>query len=363
MAPELLGLLPTSLRLGNEYTTAVDMWALGFMVHELLTGRTPFLETPVECLSSGYPTVGTESVTTDMRLMLQFCDGQTGLLLQSLQATDPDAIQFIRSLIVPDPRARATADQALRHPWISGPWSESEPQDDVFIVQAEPAWVTPKFYKGGYVIPAASYNAWAEQQSPSLEPRPASEPNLRDGPSFYPPPPGSMERRAGSPRIPSSKQRHVQWESRSLSSNPHDPRLRKAREELLERLESRRLPLLSPHHTPHIASEQPQSYGNWLPPPSTPAEWGPLETIPNFSGKIERWMAGAPRYQGPFSDIDTGAAAARQNGRAKSTHAVDGSKEVYTDRNDHGELLIFSDPTEGSDSRSRHSGGIDDWSN
>lgn len=122
MGPELLGVLPRDLRQGNEYTTAVDMWALGFIVHELLTGVTPFLETPVDTVSSGYPTYETGQTTTDMRLLMQFCDGHAVLPLEMLQAVDAPtpAVGFIRSLVVADPRSRATATQALLDPWITG---------------------------------------------------------------------------------------------------------------------------------------------------------------------------------------------------------------------------------------------------
>lgn len=172
MAPEQLGLLPAHLGLGNEYTTAVDMWALGFMVHELLIGRTPFLETPVETLSSGYPTAETGVVATDMRLMLQFCDGDVGLPLEPLQAIDASAIQFVKSLVVPDPRARSSAALALLNPWITGE-PLAEPQADTQHLQVDP----PMYYKGGYVVPAPPYNPWALEQSSSSQPRPISETN------------------------------------------------------------------------------------------------------------------------------------------------------------------------------------------
>lgn len=129
MAPEQLGLLPARLRLGNEYTTAVDMWALGFIVHQLLTGSRPFLEAPMEELSSGYLTDETGEMATDMRLLLQFCDGSVVLPLQLLQdiKAPESAIQLIRSLIVPDPRSRSSAAQALLDPWITGHHPSPDP--------------------------------------------------------------------------------------------------------------------------------------------------------------------------------------------------------------------------------------------
>lgn len=108
----------------------------GFIVHELLTGRTPFLETPVEMMSSGYPTVATAEWPIDMRLLLQFCDGDINLPLEPLQAIEapPNVLLFLYRLVVPDPRNRATAAQALLHPWITGqphvPSHESSPHMD-----------------------------------------------------------------------------------------------------------------------------------------------------------------------------------------------------------------------------------------
>lgn len=159
MAPEQLGLLPLRLRPRVEYTTAVDMWALGLIVHELLTGHTPFLETPpVDTLSSGYPTALTEDVTIDMRLMLQFCDGNVELPRELLHDKDPAAVSFIESLVVPDPVKRSSAALALLHPWITGGPTKTMPE-------TKPASGIPKYYQGGYVVPPVSYNPWAAEKS------------------------------------------------------------------------------------------------------------------------------------------------------------------------------------------------------
>lgn len=152
MAPEQLGLLPLSLRMGVEYTTAVDMWALGFIVHELLTGQTPFLETPVDCMSSGHPTVDPGAASIDIRLMLQFYDGNSDLL----RDTDPAAVSFIATLVVPDPRARASAAQAMLHPWIIGRASPLLPEPLL-----APEILT--YDNGRYVLPA--YYLWREVPS------------------------------------------------------------------------------------------------------------------------------------------------------------------------------------------------------
>lgn len=73
-------------------------------------------------MSSGYPTVATGEWPIDMRLLLQFCDGHINLPLEPLQAIEapPNVLLFLSRLVVPDPRNRATAAQALLHPWITG---------------------------------------------------------------------------------------------------------------------------------------------------------------------------------------------------------------------------------------------------
>lgn len=191
MAPEQLGLLPANLRQRNEYTTAVDMWALGFMVHELLTGKTPFLETTVQMMSSGYPTEAEEGAI-DMRLMLQFCDGLARLPLEPLQAIDAprSAIQFIRRLVVPDPRARPTPAEALLDPWIAS--QQSSPSRGVGLrVSVMPGQPQPisRNNDPNYLDPPPPGIPAVSQQTPNdgvRSPRHKSTPNM---PLRYPSPP------------------------------------------------------------------------------------------------------------------------------------------------------------------------------
>lgn len=191
MAPEQLGLLPANLRQRNEYTTAVDMWALGFMVHELLTGKTPFLETTVEMMSSGYPTEAEEGAI-DMRLMLQFCDGLARLPLEPLHAIDAPgvAVQFIKRLVVADPRARPTATEALLDPWIAclQPSPSHEVDLRASVLPGQPQPISRNNHPNYIGAPPPHILAVA-QQTPNdgvRSPRHRSTPNM---PSRYPSPP------------------------------------------------------------------------------------------------------------------------------------------------------------------------------
>lgn len=122
MAPELFGLLPPELRPGQGYSTAVDMWALGCLVHAMLTGETPFVERlAAEDLFSGLSSTNNDQ-STDMFLLAEFCKGNVGFPTQALESckSTGSAIRFVRRLLVADPKRRVSADAALMDVWIAG---------------------------------------------------------------------------------------------------------------------------------------------------------------------------------------------------------------------------------------------------
>lgn len=96
MAPEILDYVPREGLHKSAYTTAVDLWALGCIVYRLGSGVVPFPPGPS---------------------LYKFCENPSGFLYQSLQL-DRSGIEFIRSLLAPNPGHRPNAQQALDHPWM-----------------------------------------------------------------------------------------------------------------------------------------------------------------------------------------------------------------------------------------------------
>lgn len=73
----------------NAYTDAVDIWALGCIVHELLTAEIPFLEaeylnTVCSGLTFDGEPGGVVSPQTDLSIFKAFCDGTIEFPIDSL---------------------------------------------------------------------------------------------------------------------------------------------------------------------------------------------------------------------------------------------------------------------------------------
>ncbi|KAL0632584.1 hypothetical protein Q9L58_008515 [Maublancomyces gigas] len=122
VAPELIGLLPRRYMTYN-YSNAVDMWALGCLVHELLTGQIPFREIEYEADGTTEFDHGSGELIvpqTDMFAVKSFCHGKsefpTDILRQSL--VSETAIEFLKTILVANPESRAAAKGALGSAWL-----------------------------------------------------------------------------------------------------------------------------------------------------------------------------------------------------------------------------------------------------
>lgn len=120
VAPELMGLLPRQY-MSDNYSQAVDMWALGCVVHELLTGEIPFREIEYEPDGTTEFDVGSEMGSrTDIGTLKLFCDGKTDLPTDQLRRSlvSNVGIEFVKELLVADPESRAVAKAALASAWL-----------------------------------------------------------------------------------------------------------------------------------------------------------------------------------------------------------------------------------------------------
>jgi serine/threonine protein kinase len=112
MAPEVLGFAVDDN--ADEYTKAVDMWALGCLAHWLLT------------LQNAVP----------RQSLFAFCTGKRPLSMTELRSLDTssEAIDYIASLVKADPTERMTAFVALNHSWLrhaSLPAVQTIPDDNI----------------------------------------------------------------------------------------------------------------------------------------------------------------------------------------------------------------------------------------
>lgn len=122
VAPEMIGLLPRKY-MRDSYSKAVDMWAFGCVVYELLTGQIPFREIEYEPDGTTEFEPGTEEFMeprTDMDAVKSFCDGKTEFptdILRKSQVSEA-GIEFVKGILVANPDSRATAKVALGSAWL-----------------------------------------------------------------------------------------------------------------------------------------------------------------------------------------------------------------------------------------------------
>ncbi|XP_049601536.1 serine/threonine kinase 17a like [Syngnathus scovelli] len=93
VAPEILSYEPI--------TTATDMWSIGVLTYVMLTGESPFLGEDKQ-----------ETFLNISQVSVEYSH-------DTFQDVSPPAVDFIKSLLVKNPRKRATAEECLSHPWLN----------------------------------------------------------------------------------------------------------------------------------------------------------------------------------------------------------------------------------------------------
>uniref|UniRef100_A0A4W5MYA8 Serine/threonine-protein kinase 17A n=1 Tax=Hucho hucho TaxID=62062 RepID=A0A4W5MYA8_9TELE len=95
VAPEILNYEPISI--------ATDMWSIGVLTYVMLTGESPFL--------------GDNKQETFLNISQVNVDYSQ----DAFEGISSLAIDFIKTLLLKNPRKRATAEECLNHPWLNGP--------------------------------------------------------------------------------------------------------------------------------------------------------------------------------------------------------------------------------------------------
>ncbi|RNF05797.1 map-kinase like proteinue [Trypanosoma rangeli] len=111
-----------------NYTTAMDIWAVGCIIYELLTSSPLFMgRSTLHQLSLIIGALG-EPTTSDLESLgsneiWPLMDASPAIkshpLQENLREHDPDAVDLICKLVVFNPNKRLTARGALRHPYFA----------------------------------------------------------------------------------------------------------------------------------------------------------------------------------------------------------------------------------------------------
>lgn len=119
-APEQLGILPNHMRSRNGYTTAIDLWALGAGIRQVLTSEIPFPDT-YHHSKSMFETSAVPEI--DMAHLVAYFNDTKPFPEESLEThhASKEAIDFVKSLMIVNPRNRVSAVEALNSPWLLRP--------------------------------------------------------------------------------------------------------------------------------------------------------------------------------------------------------------------------------------------------
>ncbi|KAI5837081.1 kinase-like domain-containing protein [Morchella snyderi] len=131
IAPEITGFVPRSC---GDYTGAVDMWALGTILHEMLVGVIPFAqeegaeEDDDEEEEDGDEEEMVESesavrvMQVDIHMLNNYCSGLTPFPEELLaeKGVGRETREVVKGLLVPQPKWRWGVERVLASSWLRG---------------------------------------------------------------------------------------------------------------------------------------------------------------------------------------------------------------------------------------------------
>lgn len=110
IAPEMRGHLDEERKLAFGYDTKVDMWALGIILHEIMTKMHPFRD-------------GNRNRFSEYRYQ-EFLRQDQPVSLSALEGkASVHAMSFVACMLARDPNLRPTPVEALCCPWFTHPIS------------------------------------------------------------------------------------------------------------------------------------------------------------------------------------------------------------------------------------------------
>lgn len=117
-ALELLGMLPKNLKPGRSYSNAVDLWALGVVVHGILTSEIPFLDPDRDTIMTmtDQSTASDNTPDVDMEHLFKYCRDSTLFPGKPLYTNGMGDMwqDFVRNLMAMDHRDRPSAADPVK---------------------------------------------------------------------------------------------------------------------------------------------------------------------------------------------------------------------------------------------------------
>ncbi|KAL3149169.1 hypothetical protein ABBQ32_002002 [Trebouxia sp. C0010 RCD-2024] len=98
----------------RDYLQASDMWSLGMMMYQLLTGRFPFWDTLEQCRAHGIDEVMRATIMDPIPI-------NYGPWLSMSE----EGLRFLQCLMLRNPAQRISAADALEHPWFVQQFEEA----------------------------------------------------------------------------------------------------------------------------------------------------------------------------------------------------------------------------------------------